>query len=368
MAGDQQINSTDDVSFERIESEIEDEESSPAEYEISTYPADFTLEVLHSKWKSGEILIPKFQRKFVWTQEQSSKLIESFLLGLPVPSIFLYTERSTENYLVIDGQQRLRSVFYYFEGQFGEEQKGRRTTFRLKGLNERSKWKNMTFSEMEARDEASAKKLKNCVLRSFVVKQLDPKDDTSIYHIFERLNTGGTLLHNQEVRNSVYGGPFNDLLIELNELPKWRTILGKKSLDNRQRDAELILRFFTLHHLLTSYEKPLKDFMSKFMKKNQKVPPTKIEEYRQTFTSVIEAVHGHLGEKPFHVWGGLNSSVYDSVFCAFASNITKIPSNIQERYERLKALPEFRPLVSGSTTDVEVVKKRMEMAANTLFG
>lgn len=367
MRRDEQIDPTGDVSFEEVKSEIVDEESSPAEYEISTYPADFTLEVLHTKWKAGEIKIPKFQRKFVWTQEQSSKLIESFLLGLPVPSIFLYTERSSETFLVIDGQQRLRSVFYFFDGQFGEEQKGRRTVFRLKGLNDSSRWKNRTFAELETEDEPSAKKLKNCVLRSFVVKQLDPRDDTSIYHIFERLNTGGTLLHNQEVRNCVYAGSFNDLLIELNTLPKWRKILGKQSLDNRQRDVELILRFFALHQWVGSYEKPMKDFMSKFMKKNQNAPQDKIAEYKGIFTPVVEAVHNHLGEKPFHVWAGLNSSVYDSVFCAFASRIGNIPIDILERYGRLKGIPVFRDLVSGSTTDVDVVKRRMELASKTLF-
>ena len=100
----------------------------------------FTLEVLHKKWKDKEIEIPDFHRQFVWKQVKSSKLIESFLIGLPVPSIFLYTERETQKFLVIDGQQRLRSVFYFFEGFFGEEMKGRRTVFQLKGLSDKSKY------------------------------------------------------------------------------------------------------------------------------------------------------------------------------------------------------------------------------------
>src|SRR5258708_8316975 len=84
-----------DIEFERITSEEEDYESAPPNYEINTYPADFTLEVLHQKWRNREIEIPRFQRQFVWKQVQASKLIESFLIGLPVPSVFLYTERST---------------------------------------------------------------------------------------------------------------------------------------------------------------------------------------------------------------------------------------------------------------------------------
>ena len=127
----------EDIELERVTSEDEDYESGPPSYEINTYPADFTLEVLHQKFLAGEIVIPPFQRQFVWKQVQSSKLVESFLLGLPVPSVFLYTERDSQNLLVIDGQQRLRSIFYFFEGYFGEEQRGRRTVFQLKGLSEK---------------------------------------------------------------------------------------------------------------------------------------------------------------------------------------------------------------------------------------
>jgi Protein of unknown function DUF262 len=96
----------DDIEFERIRSEEEDYESAPPTYEINTYPADFTLEVLHQKWKAGDIEIPCFQRQFVWKQIQASKLIESFLIGLPVPAVFLYTERKTQKSPVIDGQRR----------------------------------------------------------------------------------------------------------------------------------------------------------------------------------------------------------------------------------------------------------------------
>jgi len=137
--------SASDLELEPITSEDEDYESAPPEYEISTYPADFTLEVLHLKWKAGDILIPDFQRSFVWKQVQASKLIESFLVGLPVPAVFLYSERKSQNFFVIDGQQRLKSIFYFFDGFFGEEQQGQRKVFRLIGLSEESRFYNKTF-------------------------------------------------------------------------------------------------------------------------------------------------------------------------------------------------------------------------------
>ena len=194
---------SNDLELERITSEDEDYESAPPGYEIATYPADYTLEVLYHKWNKDEILIPEFQRRFVWKQVQSSKLIESFLLGLPVPAIFFYSERKKRKYVVIDGQQRLKSIFYYFEGYFGSETKGARRVFSLKGLNSESRYHGKTFDDLREDDR---RRLENAVLRTFIVQQLDPDDDTSMYHIFERLNTGGTLLSNQEIRDCVCHG------------------------------------------------------------------------------------------------------------------------------------------------------------------
>ncbi|MGH8655377.1 MAG: DUF262 domain-containing protein, partial [Gammaproteobacteria bacterium] len=121
-----------DLDLEPITSEDEDYESAPPDYQISTYPADFTLEVLHQKWKADDILIPEFQRGFVWKQVQASKLIESFLVGLPVPAVFLYCERKSQKFFVIDGQQRLKSIFYFIEGYYGPESQGTRRVFRLR--------------------------------------------------------------------------------------------------------------------------------------------------------------------------------------------------------------------------------------------
>jgi hypothetical protein len=352
-----------DIEFERITSEEEDYESAPATYEINTYPADFTLEVLHKKWQDKEIEIPDFQRQFVWKQVQASKLIESFLIGLPVPSIFLYTERETQKFLVIDGQQRLRSIFYFFEGFFGEETKGKRTVFQLKGLSDRSKYLNKEFDNLS---EADQRKLKNSVLRSFIVQQIDPQDDTSIYHIFERLNTGGTLLANQEIRNCVYRGTFNVLLSDLNKFTDWRNIVGKPEPDSRQKDIELILRFFSLLKY-DSYQRPMKDFLSKFMKKNHNLSEKTIKELGDLFKKTCSSIVSHLGDKPFHISAGLNSAVFDCVMVSFANNINNVPQNINQRYENLIKNSDFLQYVRSHTTDEEVVKNRFKLAEKKLF-
>jgi hypothetical protein len=357
-----------DVDFEETAAELEDRRSSPPRYEIATYPADFTLEVLHGQWQSGDIFIPEFQRGFVWSQIQASKLIESFLLGLPVPSIFLYTERGSERSMVVDGQQRLRSICYFFEGHFGpEDSKGRRTTFRLKGLHEDSPFANVTFSQLEETDPAAARRLKNSVLRAFIIRQLNPNDDTSIFHVFERLNTGGTLLHNQEVRNAICHGTFNELLHRLNESKDWRSILGKPSKDSRMRDVELILRFFALRHASASYTKPMKDFMSNYMRTHANAPASQIESYADEFEKTCAVVLEELGAKPFHLYAGFNSSAFDSVFCAVSKHLDNIPSDLSERWRTLAESKQLEELVRGGTTDVDQVRGRLTLVEQKLF-
>lgn len=351
-----------DLDLEPVTSEDEDYTSSPVDYQITTYPADFTLEVLHLKWQTGEIIIPEFQRAFVWKTAQSSKLIESFLVGLPVPPVFVYTERQSQNYLVIDGQQRLKSIFYFLEGHFPEGS-GRKRVFRLNGLNEHSRFVGKTFNDLL---DADQRKIKNSVLRSFVVQQLEPNDDTSIYHIFERLNTGGTLLSNQEIRNCVHIGHFVDFLVGLNNNQEWRKILGKPMPDSRKRDIEILLRFFAMRDI-SNYQKPMKDFLSRFMRKNRDVSKASLPQSEEIFHSTCEQVLNSLGGKPFHGRSGVNVAILDAVMVAFSENLECIPQDIKDRYESLRSDPSFIVRTRQGTTDVSTVRERFDQAEMVLF-
>lgn len=354
-----------DLELEPITSEDEDYESAPPDYQISTYPADFTLEGLHLKWKAEEILIPDFQRSFVWKQVQSSKLIESFLVGLPVPPVYLYNERQSQYLFVIDGQQRLRSIFYFFEGLFGEEAQGLRRVFRLTGLSDKSRFFEKTFEELQDEDK---RKLKNAVLRSFIVQQLDPNDDTSKYHIFERLNTGGTLLTNQEIRNCVYQGTLVEFLAKLNQAPAWRQILGREVPDNRKKDIELLIRFFAMRDI-SVYEKPLKDFLTKFMKKNRDASQEVLLHTQELFERTCNGVLDRLGPKPFHIRSaGLNAAVFDAVMVAFSNHLDSVSADIKARYKRLIRDPKFDDNTRQGTTDVDTVRQRFNKADRILFG
>jgi len=343
--------------IEKVSSEIEDREKEVIVYEIANYPADYTLQGLYDKWRVDEILIPKFQRKFVWTLSQSSKLVESFLLGLPVPSIFLYKEKESQKFLVIDGQQRLKTVFGYFENLFPDTKK----TFSLK--NVKPKWENKFFSEL---NEPDKRRLKDSVLRAVIVEQLNPKDNTSIFHIFKRLNTGGTTLKAQEIRNCIYRGKFNDLLIELNKKKEWREVIGLPNYEKRMRDIELILRFFALVYEHEKYKKPMGVFLSNFMDR-YKNNTSGVEELKRIFEKTVLTIYKKLGSKLFRIKRGLNTSVFDSVMVAFASNLDKIPDDIKSRYKELLSNEQYRDCIYKFTTDKKVVSQRISLAIEKLF-
>jgi hypothetical protein len=347
------------LQVEKIKSETEDERSEKATYRVIPYPADFTLQGLHDKWREGNIVIPVFQRQFVWTVIQASRLVESFLLGLPVPGIFLYKEPETGKLVVIDGQQRLRSVFSFFEG----EMQGSQVPFRLREVQ--GSWEGKLYSELRTVDQ---QRLRDSVLRATIVEQIDPKDNSSIFHIFERLNTGGTSLKPQEVRNCIYIGPFNDLLHHLNGYPQWRKIIGSADVDRRMRDIELILRFLALDQRSDNYEKPMKNFLSDFMKAHRTGPKKKLDEFEEIFRKTVDEILQSLGPRPFRVHIGLNAAVLDSVMVSFAWNKKAIPDDIKERYHRLLHDQAYLITILSATTDEDVVKRRIHLARKSLFG
>lgn len=358
-----------DEDLEVIKSEESDTAESPAVYEIVTYPADYTLEGLVSKLDSKQLTIPGFQRKYVWTQTQASKLIESFLLGLPVPTIFLYIDPETNTLEVIDGQQRLLSIAQYFDGYFGEESVShKQTVFALTGLSEKSPFHGKTYKQLEAENPSAFTNLNNSVLRAFIIRQLNPKDKTSIYHIFERLNTGGTQLAGQEIRNCIYQGSFNDMLHELNMNSDWRAIFGNSKENKRQRDIELILRFFALHANISKYKRPMVDFLSEFMRDNRNPSPPELKRFKETFELTVNLTKTHLPPRPFHIRKGLNAAAFDAVFPAIAEKSDQIPADLQDRFSTLLKSEKFKASITSGTTTPEAVSTRRKEANQILFG
>lgn len=355
------IDEQDEINIE----EINDEQEALVNYDIATYPSDFTLHGIYEMWKQKDITIPDFQRDFVWSINQSSLLMESFLLGLPVPPVFFYIDENNKN-LVIDGQQRIMSIVYYFDGHFGKNDSSTKSKiFRLNGLDKRNPYYKKAFAELSDSDQ---RKLKTTVLRALNIRQLAPaEDNTSIYHIFERLNTGGTPLKSQEIRNVVFRGDIVKILRNLNKDSNWRKIMGKSVLDKHQKDVELVLRSFGLSKKVDQYEQPMKEYLNIIQLKNQTANSNEFKKFIEEFPKATKLIVESLGEKPFHLRGPLNASVFDSVFCTVLDNLNNIPRDLQKRFYALVQNENFQDLITTGTTDTKILKERFQFATEILL-
>ncbi|MDE6435866.1 MAG: DUF262 domain-containing protein [Lachnospiraceae bacterium] len=346
----------------------DEEDSDFRLFEISTLPLTPNIKSLCIDWEDKTLQIPKYQRRFVWTLKQSSLFIESLMLDLPIPTLMFFVDEN-ENNIIIDGQQRMKSLLYFL-GTISKEEapvkEQKFINFRLQGLPENSPWFNKKFSEFSEKDQ---KKLRNKKLDVTLIRLKNPKDLTSIFYIFERLNKGGTILNAQEIRNCIYSGSFNDFLLELNKYDNWRKIFTSDEDICRQKDVELILRFFALYDNLKNYKKPMKDFLSKYMEEPsiRYMTESELEVKENLFKRTVDAIIMCLGEKPFHIKNGLNSSVCDAVMLAFANKLDKIPENIKDNYKKLKQNKSFYSYVSKSSNDVNSVIQRISIAEAFLF-
>ncbi len=152
------------------------------------------------------------------------------------------------------------------------------------------------------------------------MKQEEPSDDqSSIYLVFERLNTGGTTLLPQEIRVALYRGKFVRLLRELNENTSWRTLYGKKS--NRLKDQELILRFFALYHDGENYREPMKEFLNEFMGRNRDLKLHSASELKRLFDSTCNLILESIGSRAFRLERTVNAAVLDSVMVSAAKRL-----------------------------------------------
>jgi len=337
------------------------EESMPFQYSITSYGADYPVDGLVKRMEKGDIYTPVFQRRFVWTLKTSSRFIESLLLGLPVPGIFLSRDEDTKKLVVIDGQQRLRTLQYFYSGIFHDT--GRE--FALYKCE--SQYEGLTYKSMTEEDR---RKLDDSIIHATIVRQDEPSEDnSSIFHIFERLNTGGTQLVNQEIRNALYQGEFNNLITKLNNTSHWRNLFGKPS--NRFRDQELILRFLALYFNSKQYKPTMKVFLNKYMGGNRHCKMQSAEQMEQIFMNTTGKIHDYLGNNVFKPRGILIAAVCDAIMVGVAKRLAKgdIKDRIamQGHYEELLQDQRFIDVSSFHTTDEANVTTRIKLATQAFM-
>lgn len=355
---------------EGVEDLNEAAEVIPFTYEITAYGADYPVDGLIGRLERGDILVPTydpevtgtssdivgFQRGFVWTKVQADRFIESLLLGLPVPGIFLVREPNNV-LLVLDGQQRLLTLSSFYKGLLrGKE-------FRL--VNVQKRYENLRYEDLNPDDR---RRIDNSIIHATIIRQDQPsEDESSVYTLFERLNTGGTSLQPQEIRVALYRGEFAKTLRTLNDNDQWRAIYGKRS--ERLKDQELILRFFALLFAGDGYERPMKNFLNRYMATNRECKRQSAKDLTAIFETTIKVVREALGSRAFRLNGALNAAVLDSVMTGLARRLTgsepvKDLDGVRAAYETLVGDPTYRGAVERATADEESVRTRLGLGRN----
>lgn len=338
---------------------VEESEEVPFKYSITSYGADFPVDGLVKRIANGSIFIPSFQRGYVWSLKDASRFVESLLLGLPVPSIFLSKEPNSQKMMVIDGQQRLRTLEYFYNGLWPATKK----EFALRGVQ-----KQLEGATYKGLSDEDRRRLDDSILHAIIVKQDEPSDDaSSIYHIFERLNAGGVLLTPQEIRTAIFHGKLIKVLKEMNQNPAWRAIYGPVS--KNMRDQELILRFLALYYSADTYSRPMKEFLNLYMGRNRDLGLQTENELKTNFTAAIDVIHRSIGDRAFKPVRNLNAAVFDGVMIGVARRLKnkgeiKQPKELAQKYEGLLASKEFVAVSAKATADEESVSKRLKLATD----
>ncbi|MDI6775933.1 MAG: DUF262 domain-containing protein [Syntrophales bacterium] len=358
------------------ESQEEENEQLPFERKIYTDKGDPEVESLHGKYKRGKLDIqPDFQRYFVWDTKKSSRLIESALLDIPLPVIYLSEEQDGKEY-AIDGQQRLTAFFSYIDGKFPD---GR--DFRLNGLKVFTELNRKSFKEI---DDKLQDKIRYCKIHAITFKK--DSDINLKFEIFERLNTGAVSLNDQELRNCIYRGPYNDLLKELSQDIDFLNLLGLKSYEKRMRDIELVLRFASFFHsTYLNYKPPIRKFLNDDMEKHQFIRAKEASELKNAFKNAVMIIKSLFDDHAFKrfykgtdknpngYWEPkkFNASLYDILmYSCGREDKNKIYQNLDSVREALIDLmtkdQEFIDSIELSTSSVQAVTKRFDKWRLTL--
>ncbi len=355
------------IADENVHDDTEvDDIAETVQYKITSYGADFDVEGLVRRLNRGSVFVPEFQRGFVWSLPQASQFIESLLLGLPVPGIFLAQDPETEKLMVIDGQQRLQTLRFFYSGTFGAGVPGDsgNRPFALRSVNQ--EFEKMKYADLKERDQY---RLDNSLLHTTIVRQNSPDDGmSSIFHIFHRLNTGGERLMPQEIRRALYRGQLMDSVKELNDNPDWRAIYGRENL--RQKDQELILRFWAMYIEAEEYSAPMLGFLNRFAGKHLSPTIEFLFEGRSLFSAVIGVFNTALGSRAFRTEdsGQLNAAVFDSMTVGLARRLGRNPGVLPDSksvvavHDALLRDAAYRESVAGGTAQASSVAVRMQKA------
>lgn len=329
---------------------------------------DFDVEGLVRRLRRRDIIVPtfggredtkeavetdRFQRSFVWTKPQMDKFIESLLLGYPVPGIFL-VQQTDRKYLVLDGQQRLRTLEAFYDGVVNKKE------FALQGVADQ--FKGLTYKSL---DDERRRLLDNTFIQATIV-QTDGTATSldAIYQIFERLNTGGTQLTPHEIRIALYAGPLVGWLASLAESAEWRAVYGPPS--PHLRDQELILRIIALTISPGTYKRPLKKYLNDFMAAHREMTGFDAVGTEHRFRRAAGLLEEGPGGAALR-WQGaaVNAALTEAVFVGLMRRLELGDADqalAVRGTEALLAEPGLPAVIARATADEESVRTRLALA------
>jgi Protein of unknown function DUF262 len=338
--------------------------------------------VNEKKWLN---LRPEYQRRLVWDTEKKSRFIESLLMNIPVPPIFLY-ETDLNRYEVMDGQQRLNTILEFYDNNLV-----------LKGLDTWAVLNGMTYSRCPPRIQRGLDRRRISANVLLAENIRDPKHADFIRRtVFERLNSGGQQLNHQELRNSLYSGPLNDTLIELagNRLfdeiwgiPPYEDHyrksegyisheLAENKLFRRMKDCEIVLRFFAFRDS-DRIKGSVRSILDGYMKENMNAEDQALYQLREAFLNSLRIAYAIFGERTFRVYdsGGkwvLSRPLFDAVMVAVErlalheAKLVARKKKIQTSLRKALSRQRVYEIVVGRPNTAKATKARISILYNLL--
>ncbi len=320
---------------------------------------------LYIRYKEGDLILQSdFQRQFVWDVSKCSRLIESAILEVPLPMIYLAEEEDGRE-AVIDGQQRLTAFFNFLDAVYA-----------LRSMTVLQELNGSYFKDL---DRAIQNKIKRCSLRTTTIKK--ESSENLRFEIFERLNTGAVSLNDQELRNCIFRGRYNELLKELSHDSEFRAAVGIKRVERRMRDVELVLRFAAFFHAsYLNYRPPMRRFLNDDMKRFREISRSDEQELRTAFKNSVAIIRTLFGKHVFrrlyrgtseeHTGGWeqktFSASLYDVLMFSFArSDKNTVYRNLDEIRETFLDLltqnDEFIETIERGTSNKVMITRRFDL-------
>ncbi|APL69684.1 DUF262 domain-containing protein [Escherichia coli] len=328
--------------------------------------ADWTIETIDSQIRKGNIdLQPSFQRRGAWDDKRKSRLIESIIVGMPVPNIVLAEQKDHRGrFIVIDGKQRLMAINEFLADDF-----------KLKGLDIRPELNGQKYSELPSEDREY---LDNSTLRSTVIRSW--QDENFLYAIFYRLNSGSLPLSPQELRKALIGGKLLDEIeTYLSQSNQFHALFGQ-SLDKRMRDSELVLRFIAYNKRVEEYRGNFKEFLDEiveFYEKGWLNYQQEVVDALNSLNLALDTTVQIFGDNSFKKWLGtkyervINRAIFDCIARFFSDqNVSQAAlqnaSAVEDAFKDLCMDQDYRDSVEKTPKTTFATHTRIDMWGRSL--